>query len=64
MQKLPKELPIVTFNLSGWNNQKRKEKTGLNWGDRLERLCNYIKTTVKEPFIIALQAVQLGRGTT
>lgn len=62
MQKLPKELPIVTFNLSGWNNKKWKEETGLNWGDRLERLCNYIKITVKEPFIIALQAVQLGGG--
>lgn len=64
MKKLPKELPIVTLNLAGWNSQEWRKRTGMKWGARLQKLCDFIKDTAKDPnpFIIALQEVHLCGG--
>ncbi len=61
---LPKDLPILTLNLAGWNSREWQERTGMKWGERLQKLCDFIKDTVKDPnpFIIALQEVQLSGG--
>ncbi len=53
-----KHLLMVSLNCAGWNWRMTTEK----WGDRLHKVCNYIKENVNSPFIIALQEVQLSGG--
>ena len=53
-----KDLELISLNVAGWNWRVTNEK----WGDRLKRICEYIKNKMNNPLVIALQEVQLSGG--
>lgn len=53
-----KDMEIISLNVAGWNWRMSNEK----WGDRLKRICEYIRNKMNNPLVIALQEVQLSGG--
>ena len=53
-----KDMELISLNVAGWNWRVSNEK----WGDRLKRICEYIKNKMNNPLVIALQEVQLSGG--
>ena len=51
------EMKIISLNVAGWNWKVTNE----NWVSRFTRICEHIKNN-HNPFIIALQEVQLSGG--
>ncbi|MBD5495751.1 MAG: hypothetical protein HDR12_15655 [Lachnospiraceae bacterium] len=52
------DMQIVSLNMAGWNWRLSKE----TWNDRLERICEYIKSKSSNPFLIGFQECQLSGG--
>ena len=53
-----KDMELMSLNVAGWNWRASTEK----WEDRLNRICEYIKSKMKNPLLIALQELQLSGG--
>lgn len=53
-----KNMEIISLNVAGWNWRTSNER----WEKRLSRICNYIKSRMNNPLVIALQEVQLSGG--
>ena len=53
-----KDVELISLNVAGWNWRISNEK----WGDRLKRICEYIRNKMNNPLVIALQEVQLSGG--
>lgn len=52
------DMELISLNVAGWNWRISNEK----WGDRLKRICEYIRNKMNNPLVIALQEVQLSGG--
>lgn len=55
---MQKDMELISLNVAGWNWRVSNEK----WGDRLKRICEYIRNKMNNPLVIALQEVQLSGG--
>lgn len=53
-----KDMEIISLNVAGWNWRTSNER----WEKRLTRICDYIKSKMSNPLVIALQEVQLSGG--
>lgn len=53
-----KDMELISLNVAGWNWRTSNE----SWEKRLNRICDYIKSRMNNPLIIALQEVQLSGG--
>lgn len=53
-----KDMEFISLNTAGWNWRTSNE----SWEKRLNRICDYIKSKMRNPLVIALQEVQLGGG--
>lgn len=53
-----KEMELISLNVAGWNWRSSNER----WDKRLNRICDYIRSKMSNPLVIALQEVQLSGG--
>ena len=53
-----KDMELISLNVAGWNWRVSNEK----WGNRLKRICEYIRKKMNNSLVIALQEVQLSGG--
>lgn len=53
-----KDMELISLNVAGWNWRISNEK----WEARLSRICDYIRSKMSNPLVIALQEVQLSGG--
>lgn len=53
-----RDMELISLNVAGWNWRASNEK----WGDRLKRICEYIRSKMNTPLVIGLQEVQLSGG--
>lgn len=53
-----KEMEICSLNVAGW----KWRASNLKWEARLSEICKYIKSEMNNPFVIALQEVQIANG--
>ena len=59
MKKLNyKDMELVSLNVAGWN----WKTSNVRWEKRLNMICDYVKSKMSNPLVIALQEVQLSGG--